>query len=771
MEVKEVELEPALKDAQLKNLMWVLVRNVDTSNQTVSSWTGFNILIRNEIDVSKDNVGYLPTIHASATEISTANEVLNQVLKIMKALELNEVAVVFDQAFYAKAADVLWKNAKFSKIVLRMGTFHTLCNFLSIIGKRFGSAGLRDIAVESGVIAEGSITGVLEGRKYNRAIRLSKVVYEALLRLAWKGFVEWLQEHHLQDVVYVNKAKEVLKSLCDDQSTEGYSVAADDESCSVVIQRFSEYLDHLRNTGGELAAFWMSCVDMIEVLLALVRASREGNWSLHLAAIRNIIPWVFAYDKYNYSKYLSVYYCQMTRLDDTHPEVHRHMLQGGFSVQLGSSNTFGRVPVDQTIEETANKDTQTPGGTKGFSLKPGAVTRYYVTAEYRSTCLKNLRTMIGCSSGGSNHADLAPSRMRKDEAAVESVVNLLEDTWTNPFDTNPIDLINLSTGANPSSDITDDLLSARTKGDAAYEEFQQKRIQTGQTEFFDRLPKMKLTTFDNSQRTTTKKQTNKEQMLISDNKLFGHMLLVASSRNLNMQDVLKHPLGPLPWSLANSDGTMKKTNKAPLARKLETMASIAEDIPSPSACVIDGMSLVYKMKGESHTFEEVAGMLLSYVLNISSTSERVDVVFDCYKKPSIKDAERSRRSSREGVRFSNIIPRHVIKQWKRILSCGSSKMKLIAFIADQWKTQPYRDRLGAKIMYVTSGEICTKITRDSTEDINDLRSTHEEADTRLLLHCKHASLEYPSVIIAAEDTDVFILCLAFQHAIECRIFI
>ena len=67
-----------------------------------------------------------------------------------------------------------------------------------------------------------------------------------------------------------------------------------DESCSLVLQRFLEYMDHLRNAGGELAAFWISYVDMVEVLLALLRASREGNWLLHLAANRRIIPWTFA---------------------------------------------------------------------------------------------------------------------------------------------------------------------------------------------------------------------------------------------------------------------------------------------------------------------------------------------------------------------------------------------------------------------------------------------------------------------------------------------
>ena len=32
---------------------------------------------------------------------------------------------------------------------------------------RFGDAGLRDLAVEPGAVADGSINGVLEGRKYN----------------------------------------------------------------------------------------------------------------------------------------------------------------------------------------------------------------------------------------------------------------------------------------------------------------------------------------------------------------------------------------------------------------------------------------------------------------------------------------------------------------------------------------------------------------------------------------------------------------------------
>ena len=125
----------------------------------------------------------------------------------------------------------------------------------------------------------------------------------------------------------------------------------------------------------------------------------------------------------------------MLKLPAEHPEVYEHLKNGGMSVQLGKTNTFGRIPVDQTIEETANKDTQTPGGMKGFSLNPGAVSRYYLTAEYRSICLRNLREMVHEKPPGVSHADLEPSRMRKDKESTQAVVDLLESTWVNPFST------------------------------------------------------------------------------------------------------------------------------------------------------------------------------------------------------------------------------------------------------------------------------------------------------------------------------------------------
>ena len=91
----------------------------------------------------------------------------------------------------------------------------------------------------------------------------------------------------------------------------------------------------------------------------------------------------------------------------TMPRCHDCLLiNGGFSIQIGSSNPFGRIPVDQAIKGTVNIDTQTPGGIKGFSLKLGAVTRYCLTSEYRSKFLRHLRCMVGCNDYQVNHPDI-----------------------------------------------------------------------------------------------------------------------------------------------------------------------------------------------------------------------------------------------------------------------------------------------------------------------------------------------------------------------------
>ena len=158
-----------------------------------------------------------------------------------------------------------------------------------------------------------------------------------------------------------------LQSLPDNVCKSEFQKKLCENSFAEVAKLFERYMSFLRCENGKLSEFWVSYLDLVDILLAMKRASREGDWDLHLSSIRNLITWCFAYDNINYARFLSSYLSEMSHLEDEHPDVFTYMKSGGFAVQLGDGNPFGKIPVDQGCEETVNKDTQTHGRSQDFS--------------------------------------------------------------------------------------------------------------------------------------------------------------------------------------------------------------------------------------------------------------------------------------------------------------------------------------------------------------------------------------------------------------------
>ena len=182
-----------------------------------------------------------------------------------------------------------------------------------------------------------------------------------------------------------------------------------------------------------------------------------------------------AYDRAKYARYLPAYLTKMYSLKDKHPEVYNIFCNGEFSVQVVDQNPFGRIPVDQTIEMTINKDTQTAGGITKFSKKSGAVSRFYLTAEYRSGFFVNLIDITNTSRSSLNHSDLQKPIIEKDEKNVSAIVELF-DNWINPFEEN--ELVCISTATTAPADIMEDLLNAHNTGKKTYEQFNFDRLQS-----------------------------------------------------------------------------------------------------------------------------------------------------------------------------------------------------------------------------------------------------------------------------------------------------
>ena len=244
--------------------------------------------------------------------------------------------------------------------------------FMHILFKRFSSAGLKDALIQSAVVAEGSVEMALKGKIYNRGMRLYKLFYEAIQRMLIERLAEKTAD--CAELALPNEDKTFNKAV--------YNHLLESEEFKVAHDHFLDLKRNLNTSLFALPKFWLSFIEMVELLLNTIYACRAGKWVLLLECICDIIPYAFAYDHINYARYLTVMLGDMLSLKNEFPDVQNECISGKFAAQL-SDNAFSRIETDKVIEMTINKDTKTPGGTTGFSTNIGAVKRWEINASYR----------------------------------------------------------------------------------------------------------------------------------------------------------------------------------------------------------------------------------------------------------------------------------------------------------------------------------------------------------------------------------------------------
>ena len=164
---------------------------------------------------------------------------------------------------------------------------------------------------------------------------------------------------------------------------------------------------------------------------------------------------------------------------------------------------------------------------------------------------------------------------------------------------------------------------------------------------------------------------------------------------------------------------------------------------------------------------------MSMILREGATSKRIDVVFDVYRSRNI-DKEHTEREERgyTGIEYRNIQPDHRIQQWRKFLSNPQNKKQLVRVVTEEWQKERFRQRLTGRHLFTTTEESCVEISADNFRPREDLTSTQEEADTRLLLHASHAARNgFKAIVISSEDTDVFVLCLAFRDFVPATMYL
>jgi hypothetical protein len=190
----------------------------------------------------------------------------------------------------------------------------------------------------------------------------------------------------------------------------------------------------------------------------------------------------------------------------------------------------------------------------------------------------------------------------------------------------------------------------------------------------------------------------------------------------------------------------------------------------PTCVIVDGMAVVQALGKPSTatTFGDLADCVCDRVFsNLKGSQTRLDIVLDDYRKNSIKSETRVHRTTKR-QKIRRIIDDRNVRLpsvWQSFISMEENKVNLIQFLRDQvlLRAQSLPDHQEV----VVSGGDKFPAASSIGRDVEHLNSTHEEADTKIILHAVDAKVQnFYRVVMCTRDTDILLLLIHHETAQE-----
>lgn len=354
------------------------------------------------------------------------------------------VVLTADEALFCKVMELKWAKEEYQNLlVVRLGGLHISLNFMKVIGKHMDCSGLVEAWVESNLLGPKTAEQVMAGKSYIRGMRSHKLTLQAMWRILLPQLLQ-----------YINKEKRELRQEIED------NVQKEDTDALLSLlasKQFRDLVDgFVASSDGSNFQFWWTYMKMVEILLMFTRASRDGDWKLHLHAFTSMLPYMMRYDQTNYARWGSVYVSEMQQLPE---EVKAEFEAGNFVVKRGKQ-LFNQVDPDQS-QEWLNGTGKKCGGIVGITKTPSALSRWALSY--------NMRSHISCETREAfdtdlddivNHNECNRGRRRQDKKDEDSLFTTLKNFKLFSSDV-PQELQNIATKDLAHKSIEEDLLTAQ----------------------------------------------------------------------------------------------------------------------------------------------------------------------------------------------------------------------------------------------------------------------------------------------------------------------
>lgn len=489
-----------------------------------------------------------------------------------------------------------------------------------------------------------------------------------------------------------------------------------------------------------------------------VHSLRESNFESYVRSIAHILPWFFALNHHHYARWLSVHLRDMKMLETLHPDVAKEFYSGKFTVNK-TKRPCSAISLDQAHEQL-NALVKGVGGAVGLTENPQALLRWMVAGPEISRAVTEFEQATNHAPESSvfrHHEQTKPKQLAFVNH-VSSMIAALEEMG-NPFIDDGTEIYAIDTHRVCDSGVVESVRTVEALGKSQCSSFNEDRLVRCAVSVTAPIVRNKLCLFKQSYAKAKPAHKDKLAAARNDCNLFSRLYIACQTRSGDLDTFFAHENQPNPPSLS-SNGTLRFGTKSDLLACLEKMEPSERQSPPVDVLVLDGAAIIQMLApGQCKTFDDYAAkVVIPYITCQLRNVSRLDLVWDQYDSSSLKAATRAKRGcgTRRKVMPSAELPRN----WADFLRHDDNKTELFKFLSDRIIRNGVPDN---KQLVITDQTHC----QSSHVDVNNMLDpcSHEEADTRMILHVAHAvANSYNHIMIRTVDTDVVVLAVAvFQQ--------
>lgn len=725
------EVRPTIdvRGARIKDEGWMAhvtkVINQDALEKgDIITWSGYNSSLLNDESVKPPaEIGVYPLFPDKAASASSMKHAMDLTMQGTEFLNPGQTSVIGgDQPLYAIMKLLQWQYPDTlgeDKLVVMMGALHIEDKMHLMMGKVLRDSGWTTVLTQAAVLTSGRAQSALN-------------------------------EHHIKRTRYAHQVSLIGLHML--------KLAAYSAYCETVLGP-PESLDMWNSRCQDVPQFkfWSTIIELELLMTRFVRSLREGDFTLYVQTCDELCDWFHAMDHTNYARWLPIHVRDMVQLYAKHPAVYAEFMKGNFVVQK-SARKFSLIAKDQSHEQS-NKGLQAHGGAVGLYENPEALALFMLAGPDCTRIVQEFEAVCDPPPTSTVHHEEGHSLQTKFQKDVQSFIQVLGELG-NPFLATSQELVALDTQNVMEPAVVDSLSQIHETGKICHTTYVQKRLVEATVPVSDTLKRNKLLTFAN--RPDTKKKGIKDSGIQRQNMtLVTQLFLSLQSRpDADMTEFFRFENQREPPSLADR-GLLRSGTKSDILQCLNAPTGRNPSAKQATIVVLDMAAVIHMVRPTSaNTFNDYVSLhIVPYLeAQMKNGAYRMDVVWDNYpEENNLKALTQKKRGNGPRTRVGNGNTKLPKKDWNSgFLKNEENKQELFSFISKEIS----KIDMDGKLLLSTCAD--TVLTNRPCDITTLKQCNHAEADTRIILHLKHAAQQgHSTAYIRTVDSDVVVLAIRF----------